>query len=132
MSAFRMIKPLFTNNPESPWVIIWDAIVDFWGNDAYNLYVYGETRPTILAAQIYWKIAVKGKLLTDASFILGTLVTIATTMITTASIYAYMDYTQSPKFLMKYKVQTGKNTPPDTKKMMKVCCTYLGNMFRPN
>ena len=47
MSAFRMIKPLFTNNPESPWVIIWDAIVDFWGNDAYNLYVYGETRPTI-------------------------------------------------------------------------------------
>jgi len=92
-----MIKPLFTNNPESPWVIIWDAIVDFWGNDAYNLYVY------------------------------GTLVTIATTMITTASIYAYMDYTQSPKFLMKYKVQTGKNTPPDTKKMMKVIVVVAFN-----
>ena len=50
----------------------------------------------------------------------GTVITIAVTMALVASTYAFMDYTQSPKFLMKYKVQTGKNVPPDTKKMMKV------------
>ena len=41
-------------------------------------------------------------------------------MATVAGIYAFMDYTQTPKFMMKYKVQTGKNVPPDTKKMLKV------------
>ena len=45
---------------------------------------------------------------------------IAVTMAVTAGIYAIMDYTQCPKFMMKYKVQTGKNVPPNTKKMMKV------------
>ena len=32
-----------------------------------------------------------------------------------------MDYTQKPGFLMKYKIQEGKNAPPDTKKTIKVC-----------
>ena len=45
---------------------------------------------------------------------------VAVTMAVTAGIYAIMDYTQCPKFMMKYKVQTGKNVPPNTKKMMKV------------
>jgi len=85
-----MIKPLFTTNPESPWQIIWDKIVDMYGNDPYSIYVY------------------------------GTLITIGSAMATVAGIYAFMDYTQMPKFMMKYKVQTGKNVPPDTKKMLKV------------
>ena len=35
----------------------------------------------------------------------GTVITIAISMATVAGMYAFMDYTQSPKFLMKYKVQ---------------------------
>ena len=31
-----------------------------------------------------------------------------------------MDYTQKPAFLMKYKIQEGKNAPPDTAKLIKV------------
>jgi hypothetical protein len=31
-----------------------------------------------------------------------------------------MDYTQRPAFLMKYKIQPGKNTPPDIKQVVKV------------
>jgi len=85
-----MIKPLFTTDPESPWQLIWNKIVNLYGNDPWNLYVY------------------------------GSVITIAVNMTLVAGIYAFMDYTQSPKFLMKYKVQTGKNTPPDTKKMIKV------------
>ena len=53
---------------------------------------------------------------------------IAVTMAVTAGIYAIMDYTQCPKFMMKYKVQTGKNVPPNTKKMMKVCNAYSSKM----
>jgi hypothetical protein len=34
--------------------------------------------------------------------------------------FLYMDYFQTPKFLMKYKVQPGKNQPPDSKKVLKV------------
>jgi methylsterol monooxygenase len=34
--------------------------------------------------------------------------------------FLYMDYFQTPKFLMKYKVQPGKNQPPDNKKVLKV------------
>jgi len=92
-----MIKPLFTTNPESPWQLIWNKIVGLYGNDPWNLYVY------------------------------GTVITIAVTMALVASTYAFMDYTQSPKFLMKYKVQTGKNVPPDTKKMMKVAAVVTIN-----
>lgn len=92
-----MIKPLFTNNPESPWQILWDAVVTFWRHDPHSLYVW------------------------------GTVVMIAVTMAVTAGIYAIMDYTQCPKFMMKYKVQTGKNVPPNTKKMMKVLAVVIFN-----
>ena len=38
----------------------------------------------------------------------------------TAGLYMLMDYTQKPGFLMKYKIQEGKNTPPNTAKTIKV------------
>ena len=38
--------------------------------------------------------------------------------------FLLLDYTQFPKFLMKYKVQPGKNEPPDNKKVFKVCSIY--------
>ena len=37
-----------------------------------------------------------------------------------AAIFMVMDYTQMPSFLMKYKIQPGKNTPPPTSKVLKV------------
>ena len=39
---------------------------------------------------------------------------------TVALVYALMDFTQRPKFLMKYKVQLGKNEPLKVKKFLKV------------
>ena len=37
-----------------------------------------------------------------------------------ALIFMLIDYTQKPAFLMKYKIQPGKNIPPDTKQVIKV------------
>ena len=37
-----------------------------------------------------------------------------------ALIFMLIDYTQKPAFLMKYKIQPGKNIPPDTKEVIKV------------
>ena len=39
----------------------------------------------------------------------------------TALVFMIMDYTQMPSFLMKYKIQPGKNAPPPTGKVIKVC-----------
>ena len=36
-----------------------------------------------------------------------------------AGLYAIMDFTQMPKFLMKYKIQTDKNVPLDPKRFVK-------------
>jgi hypothetical protein len=41
---------------------------------------------------------------------------------TSAFTFMLMDYTQQPSFLMKYKIQPGKNLPPDTKQVIKVSC----------
>ena len=38
----------------------------------------------------------------------------------TAAAFLFMDFTQRPAFLMKYKIQQGKNTPPNTAKVIKV------------
>ncbi len=46
---------------------------------------------------------------------------------TSGLIYLLIDYTQFPKFLMKYKVQPGKNEPPDTKKVLKALALVLFN-----
>ena len=39
---------------------------------------------------------------------------------TSAFMFMLMDYSQKPAFLMKYKIQPGKNVPPDTKQVIKV------------
>jgi hypothetical protein len=38
----------------------------------------------------------------------------------TATFFMLLDYTQWPAFLYKYKIQVGKNAPPDTKKVIQV------------
>ena len=53
--------------------------------------------------------------------------TIITTAVywSTALVFMLMDYTQMPSFLMKYKIQEGKNAPPPTGKVIKVCTMYI-------
>jgi hypothetical protein len=45
-----------------------------------------------------------------------------TTVFYWVSAFTFMliDYSQKPAFLMKYKIQPGKNVPPDTKQVIKV------------
>ncbi len=47
---------------------------------------------------------------------------IVTTLLywSTALMYVLLDYIQWPGFVMKYKVQPGKNSPPEDKKVVKV------------
>ena len=52
--------------------------------------------------------------------ILGTIFVSMTFYWSTALAFMFMDYTQRPAFLMKYKIQQGKNTPPNTAKVIKV------------
>ena len=53
-------------------------------------------------------------------FISGTIGVTMAFYWTTAFMFMLMDYTQQPFFLMKYKIQPGKNTPPNTAKVIKV------------
>jgi len=92
-----MIKPLFTTNPESPWQLVWNAIVNLWGNDPYKLFVFGTVSEIVIL-----------------NLVVG-------------GLYALLDYFQAPQFLMKYKIQSGKNAPPDTKKLMKVIMVITVN-----
>ena len=54
-------------------------------------------------------------------FVSGTFFVTTITFWITGLAFTFLDFTQKPKFLMKYKVQPGKNEPPDTKKTLKVC-----------
>merc|ERR1711997_596759 len=89
-----VLKPLLTDDTRGPWEIIWHHFLDianaFGMHDRYYLFVYGTVSVTM---SFYWM---------------------------TAMIFMLMDYTQRPKFLMKYKMQQGKNAPPDTAKVIKV------------
>ena len=53
-------------------------------------------------------------------FTLGTVSEIVIVNLVVGGLYALLDYFQAPQFLMKYKIQSGKNAPPNTKKLMKV------------
>ncbi|XP_076048659.1 fatty acid hydroxylase domain-containing protein 2-like [Oratosquilla oratoria] len=71
------------------WQHQWDKILDTFGDDAYNLMVYGTT---ILSYIIYWAFGM---------------------------LYVLMDLTQRPKFLRRYKIQPGTNEPVDNWKLTK-------------
>merc|ERR1712241_1311810 len=89
-----LLKPLLTDDTRGPWEIIWHHTLDkldaFGLADRYWLFVYGTN---IVTLAFYW---------------------------TSAMMFLLMDYTQQPAFLMKYKMQQGKNTPPNTAKVIKV------------
>jgi len=91
------VKPWLTEDPRGPWEILWHGFLDTTTSDRYTLFVYGTVMVTTFC---YWL---------------------------TAGLYMLMDYTQKPGFLMKYKIQEGKNTPPNTAKTIKVILTVLFN-----
>ena len=62
-------------------------------------------------------------------FTLGTVSEIVIINLAVGGLYALLDYFQAPQFLMKYKIQSGKNAPPDTKKLMKVLLFSKRNAF---
>ena len=53
-------------------------------------------------------------------FFIGSLIVTTIFYWTSAGLYAIMDFTQWPKFLMKYKIQPDKNVPLDPKRFLKV------------
>jgi len=98
-----ILKPLLTDDTRGPWEIIWHHFLDkadaFGVQDNYWLFVYGTHLVTTI---FYWSCAL---------------------------IFLFMDYTQMPAFLMKYKIQQGKNTPPPTAKVIKVLLTVEFNFL---
>ena len=54
--------------------------------------------------------------------LLGTVIVTTVVYWMTALTFVLMDFTQMPGFLMKYKIQPGKNAPPSTAKVIKVSC----------
>lgn len=97
----RALKPLLTDDIRGPWEIIWHRFLDianaFQVEDRYYLFVYGTP---IITTLVYWM---------------------------TAFMFVFMDFTQMPGFLMKYKIQLGKNAPPSTRKVIKVILMVLFN-----
>jgi hypothetical protein len=51
---------------------------------------------------------------------LGTVMVTSLVYWSTAGLFILLDYAQWPAFLIKYKMQSGKNAPPDTNKVIKV------------
>jgi len=98
-----LLKPLLTADSRGPWEILWHHFLDiangFGLEDRYKIYVFGTI---FVSMTFYWS---------------------------TALAFLFMDYTQRPAFLMKYKIQQGKNTPPNTAKVIKVLMTVNFNLL---
>jgi len=70
------------------WQSKWSKLLDITGDDPENLWIWGTSIVTILW---YWGIG---------------------------SLYIFLDVTNRPKFLRKYKIQPGTNEPIDKKKII--------------
>ena len=120
----RLIKPHLTEDERGPWEIIWNRFVDIFGEDRYKYYVWGKNYCITIPStkNSLYKIIPREyeKPHYTFSFLLGSLLVSTIFYWMSAGIYAIMDFTQRPKFLMKYKIQPDKNVPLDTKKFMKV------------
>uniref|UniRef100_A0A336MLZ0 CSON001210 protein n=1 Tax=Culicoides sonorensis TaxID=179676 RepID=A0A336MLZ0_CULSO len=77
----------------------WDSLLDVLGDDPFMLWV---VYTQVFSIGLYW--------------IVG-------------SVYLFMDVTNKPKFLRKYKTQPGKNEPLEWKKLVLVVKQVLFNQF---
>ncbi|XP_068220269.1 fatty acid hydroxylase domain-containing protein 2-like [Palaemon carinicauda] len=71
------------------WQLHWDKFTAFFGNDDFNILVYGGTLATYT---VYW---------------------------VSGAVYTFMDVTGIPAFIRPYKVQPGTNEPVSTQKLIK-------------
>jgi len=55
-------------------------------------------------------------------FVNGILLAPAIASVLVVSIYTFLDFSQKPSFIRKYKVNPHTNEPPDSKLFMKVSC----------
>ncbi|XP_013101065.2 fatty acid hydroxylase domain-containing protein 2 [Stomoxys calcitrans] len=78
---------------------LWNNFLDLVGDDPFTVYVVGST---ILVLAIYW---------------------------TYAGIFAIIDYTQRPKWLVKHKIQPDQNVPLDMEKFWKAVKVVLFNQL---
>nr|XP_036221754.1 fatty acid hydroxylase domain-containing protein 2 [Bactrocera oleae] len=79
------------------WQAQWDKFIDKTGDDPMILWVFGST---IFSMIVYW-------------FVGG--------------IYTFMDMTNRPAFLRKYKIQPGTNEPVERERLMKVIWRVISN-----
>merc|ERR1711970_915649 len=91
------VKFLLTGNPWDPWTGPWVKFLDVFGDDRYNLWVYG----TVIVTTIHYWLSAAG--------------------------YVFMDLTGKPAFLTKYKIQPEKNVPVSGAKLWKVVKHVLIN-----
>ncbi|XP_075155669.1 fatty acid hydroxylase domain-containing protein 2-like [Haematobia irritans] len=75
----------------------WNDLLDIIGDDPQTIWVFGTTAVFML---VYWL---------------------------NASWYTFMDITNRPKFVRKYKIQPGKNEPVETKKLIEGILNVLMN-----
>ncbi|XP_067012741.1 fatty acid hydroxylase domain-containing protein 2 isoform X2 [Anabrus simplex] len=81
------------------WQALWDRVLDTFGENPLAFWVFGTT---VLTAMVYW--------------IFG-------------GIYTFLDVTNKPAALRRYKIQPGTNEPVDTKRLMKVIGWVLFNQI---
>ncbi|XP_055371000.1 fatty acid hydroxylase domain-containing protein 2-like [Condylostylus longicornis] len=81
------------------WQTKWEKLLTIIGDDPFNLWVYYST---ILTFFVYW---------------------------TFGSFFTFMDITNRPKFLRKYKIQPGTNEPVDLTRLFKIILQVLFNQI---
>ncbi|XP_067640716.1 fatty acid hydroxylase domain-containing protein 2 isoform X2 [Eurosta solidaginis] len=81
------------------WQAQWDKFIDKTGDDPFMLWVFGST---IFSMIVYW-------------FVGG--------------IYTFMDLTNRPEFLRKYKIQPGTNEPVEIERLLKVIWRVISNQL---
>ncbi|XP_056643685.1 fatty acid hydroxylase domain-containing protein 2 isoform X2 [Diorhabda sublineata] len=81
------------------WQAQWNKFLDIAGEDPFNLWVYGSL---LITFGVYWLFG---------------------------GIYTFMDVTNLPSVIRRYKIQPGTNEPVDNKKLMHVIYCVLFNQF---
>ncbi|XP_034671204.1 fatty acid hydroxylase domain-containing protein 2 [Drosophila subobscura] len=82
------------------WQSQWDKFIDSFGDEPMVLWVFGTTIFTMI---VYW---------------------------TVGTIYTFMDLTNRPACLRKYKIQPGTNEPVETRRLLKVIwCVIFNQIF---
>ncbi|XP_017142973.1 fatty acid hydroxylase domain-containing protein 2 isoform X1 [Drosophila miranda] len=82
------------------WQSQWDKFIDSFGDEPMVLWVFGTTIFTMI---VYW---------------------------TVGTIYTFMDLTNRPACLRKYKIQPGTNEPVEARRLMKVIwCVIFNQIF---